>query len=143
MSAGMARAQAIIGRPRTTGRVIRFLLPEILSGFITQTLIGIIMAEAKTCPALTQSTINWANHGAVILQSPENAEAENVYQDEPFNVFAILKKADVAKGEFLVNLQGRETLNQQMLSFDIKIDAANAVKGEELFQLAARKCIEI
>ena len=97
--------------------------------------------KRATCPALTQSTISWANHGAVILQSPENAEAENVYQDEPFNVFAILKKADVAKGEFLVNLQGHETLNQQMLSFDIKINAGNAVKGEELFQLAARKCI--
>jgi hypothetical protein len=92
-------------------------------------------------PAFTDIKVDWKdNKGAIDFQVPRPPVTGNIYEEEAFNLYAILKKSDLAKGELELSLYN--TFNENRDVITLQVDPDQIVdNGEDdfAFKLAAKE----
>jgi uncharacterized protein YegL len=92
-------------------------------------------------PAFTDINVDWKdNEAAVGIQVPREPISGNIYEEEPFNIYAILNKADLVRGQ--IELSFFNTFNQDRDRITLEIDPENIINGGDddcVFKMAAKE----
>jgi hypothetical protein len=92
-------------------------------------------------PAFINIKLDWgANENAVIFKAPGNLKIPNIYEEEPFHVYAILSKNDLQNDELQITFY--DTNVQKKRTMKVNIDPHAIKTNDGLFHLAARQYIE-
>jgi hypothetical protein len=92
-------------------------------------------------PAFISFKLDWgANEKAVIFKAPGNSKIPNIYEEEPFHVYAILSKNDLKNDELAITFY--DTNIQKERTIRVSIDPHAIKTNDGLFHLAARQYIE-
>ena len=94
-------------------------------------------------PAFTNLSLSWGdNKDCVKLVTPEAPLIPNLYEEEPFHVYAVLSEEGLRKGELTVSFFNTNTQTDENLS--VLLDPASVVSSADCsaFQLAAKRYIE-
>lgn len=108
----------------------------------TQVKAKIIQAlKVAAKPAFTDITLDWKDNAkAIKFQCPRPPIAGNIYEEEAFNIYAILKKDELASGD--LELSFFNTFDQSRGSLTLRLDTDKIVdSGEDdsLFKMAAKE----
>uniref|UniRef100_A0A7S3J1X8 VWFA domain-containing protein n=1 Tax=Euplotes harpa TaxID=151035 RepID=A0A7S3J1X8_9SPIT len=93
-------------------------------------------------PAFTNLRIDWQDNAkSVKLCTPAEPYVPNVYEEEPFHVYAILKEEDLAASSVAVTLFNTHEQTEDTVVLQIPAEIAESADGQD-FQLAAKHFIE-
>ena len=92
-------------------------------------------------PAFTDIKVNWNdNQNAVQFTCPRAPIAGNIYEEEPFDIYGILKKSDLVESE--LEIRYYNTFDKSEGSFKLNIDPANIVDvadDDSIYKIAAKE----
>ena len=90
-------------------------------------------------PAFTDIKVSWgSNEDSLVFQCPKAPVSRNIYEEEAFDVYAILKKSDVSKSDLSVHMFN--TFDQEEQTITLEFDPEKLIEGgDSIFKMAAKE----
>ena len=94
-------------------------------------------------PAFTNVNIDWkGNSKAVELSCPESPFMSNIYEEEPFNMYAIMSESKVKESNICLKFFNTYEQTEKKVVFKIDLSQIQESEDGHEFQLAARRYID-
>ena len=92
-------------------------------------------------PAFTDIKVNWNdNQNAVQFACPRDPITGNIYEEEPFNIYGILKKSDIVNSD--LDITYFNTFTQSKGSFKLSLNPEDIIEVEDddsIYKIAAKE----
>ena len=94
-------------------------------------------------PAFTNVKIDWKrNRKAVEISCPESPYMSNIYEEEPFNMYAIMSESKVKESNICLTFFNTYEQTEKEVVFKIDLSQIQVSEDGHEFQLAARRYID-
>ena len=94
-------------------------------------------------PAFTNVNIDWkGNRKAIELSCPESPYMSNIYEEEPFNMYAIISESQVKESDICLTFFNTYEQTEKEVVFKIDLSKIQVSGDGHEFQLAARRYID-